>query len=95
MRKRYTNPEPITDWRGTPIEPGTRIVYPVRYSSVMWMVEAEVLEIVWLPHEWKEGEMQPVIRAEKQFTSDEHRTRPARLVTIDRLDRITVVGRRP
>lgn len=36
------------DWRGVPVEVGSRIVYPVRRSSRAWMVEAEVLEI--LPH---------------------------------------------
>jgi hypothetical protein len=36
------------DWRGTPVRVGSRIVYPVRHSRNMWMVEGEVLEV--LPH---------------------------------------------
>jgi hypothetical protein len=36
------------DWRGVPIRVASRVVYPVRRSRNMSMVEAEVLEI--LPH---------------------------------------------
>lgn len=44
------------DWRGVPVEIGSRIVYPVRHSRNMWMVEGEVLEI--LPHGPEEYRMQ-------------------------------------
>lgn len=36
----------FADWRGTPVRVGSRVVYPVRRSRNMWMVEGEVLEIV-------------------------------------------------
>jgi hypothetical protein len=36
----------IIDWRGTPIQVGALVVYPGRQSSSMWMVEAEVIEIM-------------------------------------------------
>lgn len=35
----------LKDWRGKPIEVGTRIVYPGRRGSLIWMTEAEVVEI--------------------------------------------------
>lgn len=44
------------DWRGTPVRVGSRIVYPVRHSRNMWMVEGEVLEV--LPHGPDEFRMQ-------------------------------------
>lgn len=35
----------LTDWRGTPIEAGSTIVYPGRHSSQLWMNEGVVVEI--------------------------------------------------
>jgi hypothetical protein len=35
----------VRDWRGVPIEIGSRIVYPTRHGSSMDIKEAEVLEI--------------------------------------------------
>lgn len=36
----------MKDWRGTEVNVGDRVVYPGRHSSSMWMVEAEVVELV-------------------------------------------------
>lgn len=36
----------MNDWRGTPITKGAIIVYPGRQSSHMWMVEAEVIDVI-------------------------------------------------
>lgn len=42
------------DWRGTPVRVGSRVVYPVRHSRNMWMVQGEVLEVVpHGPHEYR------------------------------------------
>lgn len=40
----------MVDWRGTPIVPGSLIVYPGRKGSHHWMIEAEVLEIFQQDH---------------------------------------------
>lgn len=40
----------MNDWRGTPIVKGSLIVYPGRQSSSMWMMEAEVLEVITMQH---------------------------------------------
>lgn len=40
----------MNDWRGTPIVKGSLIVYPGRQSSHMWMMEAEVLDVVTVQH---------------------------------------------
>lgn len=36
----------IKDWRGVEIHVGDHVVYPSRHSSSMWMVEAEVIELI-------------------------------------------------
>ncbi len=35
----------MKDWRGTPIEEGSTVVYPGRVSSALWMNEAKVVEV--------------------------------------------------
>ncbi len=35
----------MRDWRGTEIEVGSRVVYPGRQGSSMWMTEGEVVEL--------------------------------------------------
>lgn len=37
---------PVTDWRGVEIQVGDRVIYPGRQGSHLWMVEAEVVEVV-------------------------------------------------
>ena len=36
----------MTDWRGNKIEVGCFIIYPCRQGSNIWVVEAEVVEIL-------------------------------------------------
>jgi hypothetical protein len=36
----------MRDWRGTEIEVGSRVIYPVRMGSSMWMTEIEVTEVI-------------------------------------------------
>lgn len=36
----------ITDWRGIEIKVGDLVVYPGRHGSLMWMVEAEVVDLI-------------------------------------------------
>jgi hypothetical protein len=36
----------MNDWRGTEVGVGDLVVYPGRQGSHMWMVEAEVVELV-------------------------------------------------
>lgn len=73
------------DWRGTPIEVGSIVVYPGRASSSMWMNEGEVVGLV-ERHLYPDGKA-PAIRV--------RRTRghySEGISTLDRLDRVTVVG---
>lgn len=35
----------MKDWRGTDVVVGSRVTYPVRFSSSMYVVEAEVREV--------------------------------------------------
>lgn len=35
----------MLDWRGTELRVGSRVIYPVRKSSSMWVTEATVVQI--------------------------------------------------
>lgn len=79
--------EHLIDWRGTPIVPGSIVVYPGRQSSHMWMIEAEVLELIEIYH-W--GDIQKGIRVQplRQGTYGRTNMKPVRLTA---LERITVI----
>ena len=68
----------MKDWRGKAIKKGSRIVYPGRQGSSIWVVEAEVLGV-------KDGGIvvQPV-----RTTGTAVATRP---VHIKNVDRVTVI----
>jgi hypothetical protein len=40
--------EPIVDWRGTPIQVGSVVVYPSRTGSSLWVNEGVVESVGWL-----------------------------------------------
>lgn len=68
----------MKDWRGKSIKRGTRVVYPGRQGSSIWVVEAEVLSV-------EEGEIvvQPVRTTGMNLSS--------RPVHIRNVDRVTVL----
>lgn len=78
----------MKDWRGTDILPGSIIVYPGRASSHMWMIEAEVLELITIDH-W--GEETPGIRVQplRQGTFGRTDMKPVKLIA---LERVTVIS---
>ena len=53
----------IVDWRGTPVVFGSIIVYAVKESTSIRLVEAKVLEIKQEPHAWRD-EMTPVLKVQ-------------------------------
>ena len=77
----------MKDWRGTPIQPGSIIVYPGRKGSHQWMVEAEVIEIF---QDWQWGAFKWALRVQplRQGTYGRTNKKP---VKITALERVTVV----
>lgn len=59
--------EEIKDWRGTRIEAGDRVVYPVRQYSHLWQVEAEVLGVVEVEHPYKYGVKVPRLQVRRLY----------------------------
>lgn len=82
------------DWRGTEIEVGSRVVYPVRQGSSMWMTEIEVTAVV--EDEPKPGNTYGVgfIRGKTVNTAGYVKDAAERrkLVTVSALRRVTVIG---
>lgn len=78
----------MKDWRGTPIVPGSIIVYPGRKSSSMWMVEAEVLEIIQI---WEWGQFKWALRVQP-LRHGNYRTNK-RPVNVTALERVTVIDK--
>ena len=70
----------MKDWRGKAIKRGSSVVYPGRQGSVIWVVEAEVLEV-------KDEE---IVVQPTRSTGD--RAVSSRPVHIRNIDRVTVVG---
>jgi hypothetical protein len=78
----------MIDWRGTEIKPGSIIVYPGRQSSSMWMVEAEVMEIITVSplYSWQPTEalrVQPLRQGGMRVNK--------KPVTITAIERVTVL----
>lgn len=59
----------LKDWRGTPIEVGSTIVYPGHRGSAYWVTEAEVTDIQWEPHKWRTFESSPKLTVERKLES--------------------------
>lgn len=66
----------MNDWRGTAIVPGAKVVYPVRASSVMWMVEGKVLKVL---------SDHIVVKPIKQTLFSRVSWKPVRVYAIDRI----------
>lgn len=82
------NDQPL-DWRGTPIEVGSIIVYPGRHSSYLWMNEGEVLSLSTF-EEW--GRTKPMLRVRR--TREERWDRTHEVSgesTLTAVHRVTVV----
>ncbi len=77
----------MKDWRGTSIVPGSIIVYPGRHRSHMWMMEAEVLEIVQI-WEWNQFKWALRVQPLRQGTYGRTNMKPVRITA---LERVTVV----
>lgn len=77
----------MKDWRGTPIEPGSIIVYPGRQSSSMWMVEAEVLEIF---QDWRWTDFVWTLRVQP-LRVGRYGERSLKPVKVTALERVTVI----
>ena len=77
----------LIDWRDVPVEVGSLIVYPGRHSNHMWMVEAEVLEV--MQEENLFGDLITVLRVQP-LRSGSHRIskKPVKLTA---LERVTVI----
>lgn len=78
----------IRDWRGTEIEVGDRILYPVRWSSSMDMHEATVTEI---GSKLKYSRQEPYIKADWIKASSNRSWRTVKVVTLTQLNRVTVI----
>ncbi len=82
----------ITDWRGTDIVEGSTIIYPGRYSSSLYMVEAYVTEVGERPHAWR-NETISYIKAKPLLQKGHGKTRQRKdkEVTLTRVDLVTVL----
>jgi len=81
----------LVDWRGTPIEIGSTIVYPGRGSSALWMAEG-IVEGIGTRHRPSEGRTVPMIQVRRTHERGrEVRTSRPRPVTIEVIKRVTVV----
>lgn len=78
----------MKDWRGTPIEVGSVIVYPGRHGSSHWVTEAEVVEIrnrlTW------SGEFVPLLKVARR--RDNNWRGQEGTSYIERINMVTVVG---
>lgn len=78
----------MKDWRGTPIEVGSRIVYPGRQGTWLWLNEGEVEEF---------GEVErfgvpfPTLRVRRIRDSGWRDVPEGRLVTLTAVRNVTVV----
>jgi hypothetical protein len=80
----------MNDFRGRPIVPGCIVVYPVRVSSSVWVVEAEVLEVHEPKHLRPNWRDQGSIKVRRLRSSDDPYFAP-REVTVTSMDRVVVV----
>lgn len=80
----------MRDWRGTLIFPGTYIVYPVRQSSLMWMVEARVEELAETEDPF--GKVTPVLKVKPLNSTWTRSSTSNKIVTLTVLDRVTVIN---
>lgn len=79
----------LLDWRGTPIEVGSIILYPGRHSSYQWMNEAKVLEINTVTkwsREWHELKVERLNNNTWSKVGDDRR-----FVTLSALKNVTVI----
>lgn len=87
----------LRDWRGTPIEIGSTIVYPGRHGSSMWMVEGKVRNIVMINfyaiHTGAKPDYHLIVVPTSQSAYWGSRD-DRKAVTIFRTDRVTVVKER-
>lgn len=77
----------MKDWRGTPIVPGSIVVYPGRQSSSMWMVEAEVLEVF---QDWHYNDFVWALRVQPKRVG-KYGDRSLKPVKLTALERVTVI----
>lgn len=84
----------MKDWRGTPIEVGSTIVYPGRQGSSVWVNEAVVLE-VGERRRWQllPGETEPALKVRRTHDTTGWRDLD-KVSTVTAVDRVTVVGPR-
>ncbi len=77
----------LKDWRGTPMEPGSIIVYPGRHSSSMWMVEAEILQIIQEPEYSWGGQLVWKVQVQplRQGTYSRESKTPVKLKALERI----------
>lgn len=85
----------MKDWRGTPITEGSKIIYPGRVGSHMYVTEADVLEITTKANPYGLGDPVPALRVRR--TRDTGFGTPkaienAKPSLIDAISRVTVVG---
>lgn len=81
----------LTDWRGTPIKAGSKIVYPVRFGSVMTVVEAKVIKLIETSGFGNRRVTSLRIRPTRESSYGRTTEREAKELTIERVDRVTVV----
>jgi hypothetical protein len=89
----------MLDWRGVEVKVGDIVVYPVRHSSSMWMVEGEVTALhSMIEDRWKSRDegMVPTqvggvtLKRLRESLSMNQKEVPPKLVKVG-LDRLTVV----
>ena len=79
----------MNDWRGTPIARGSIIVYPGRQSSSMWMVEAEVLDIISI-QQWNEEIPALLVQPLRAGFLGPTKKKPVKITAIERVTVIPV-----
>lgn len=79
------SPSELVDWRGTPIEVGSTIVYPGRGSSALWMSEGTVVSVE------TRGRGLHRLRVQRTFEHGRAVRNPSRPVVLEVVKRVTVV----
>lgn len=79
----------LKDWRGTPIEVGSTIVYPGRHGSWIWMNEGEVISIA--PREPKYFS-RPVTLTVRRTRDSGDWGGKEKVVSVYAVERVTVVS---
>lgn len=83
--------ETLKDYRGAPIEVGSKIVYPCRASSLLWVQEAEVLHVGERAPRYSGDSLYPYLIVRGTGRGSGYHSH-SKKVTITEISRVVVVG---